>query len=157
MISPAKGLSLSCSGGGEIRISLCRHYIWVLVRPSVTSREQGSNLSITIREAVAGFLEEQDETVGRDAFERIAAVVGAFSEFLASKGVTETSDLAVEHIQDFVLSGATAPKGAADTWFSVRAFVKWLSRRKHAPGLYDEFGMIQKDLRERLRTLSASK
>ena len=111
-------------------------------------------MSITIRDAASAFLEEQDETVAQSAYDRIAASLGEFLQYLDATGVTEPSCLSVEHVEAFLTAPSQTPEQRADAWHSVKAFVGWLGRRRYAPTLTKEFASRQNALRERMKTVS---
>jgi hypothetical protein len=138
-----------------------RNLLWVkcssVARAPLTAREQDAILSISIREAVAAFLEEQDETVAQSAYERIAAVLGEFLQYLDAKGVTEPSCLDIEHVEEFLTAASRSVESSSDAWHSVKAFVTWLGRRKYARALSKEFASRQNALREMLKTVSKTK
>ena len=91
------------------------------------------------------FLAEQEESVGAAAYERVEAVISRLLHHLAAQGVTETSQLALPHVEGFL--AAVTIIDAADTWHATKKFVTWLGRRGYAGSLSAEFKAAEASLR----------
>ncbi len=111
-------------------------------------------MPITIRQAAADFLAEQEETVGREAYERIVAVMIRLTEGLERQGVTDPAFLELADVEGF-LYAAAGDVGPSDVFYTVKSFVKWLGRRKYAVLLSQEFHASEKLLREGMKPRAA--
>ena len=109
-------------------------------------------MSLPVRQLVADFLAEREESVGEEAFRRLADVCGAMLESLDAQGVTDASELELGHVSGFLLSAA--PRNS-DVFFTVKSFVKWLGRRKYAKRLSEDFAECEGVLREQLKSRAA--
>ena len=111
-------------------------------------------MPITIRQAAADFLAEEEEAVGCEAYKRIAAVMARLTEGLERQGVTDPAFLELADVEGS-LYAAAAEFGPSDAFYTVKSFVKWLGRRKYAVLLSREFQASEKLLREGIKSRSA--
>jgi hypothetical protein len=100
-------------------------------------------MPITLRQAAGDFLAEQDESVGGQAYGRIANVILEFTQLLEADGVTDPTDLTLVRVEGYFRASKL---DEPDVWFAVKSFVKWLGRRKYALCVGEEFAADEKRL-----------
>ncbi|MFH1017389.1 MAG: hypothetical protein V1798_04295 [Pseudomonadota bacterium] len=108
----------------------------------------------TLRQLMADYLAEREESVGQETFERIANVCRRLLESLEAQGVTEAAALDVEHVSAFLYSTAAE---SSDVFSTVKSFVKWLGRRKYAKRLSAEFAECECVLRDALKARASGR
>ena len=109
---------------------------------------------ISIQQACAEYLAEQEESVGQEPFSRIASICTALLQHLEGYGLTDAAAVQLDQVTAFVYSSDAK---SSDVFFTVKSFVKWLGRRKYARKLSEEFAECEAVLREELKARAAKR